>query len=145
MNDVSALMDKLKSTISYKQFDAPPSADAYAWPVLEKMARVQSALPSVGAASEVSAVPSHTVSAAPAQTVVAAPVQAPVQTVVAAPAQAAGVSLFDRLQADGRSQKEGGEPAAGGGRFSRYAAAPTVDDAPQALSDIFERIGRKVR
>jgi len=137
VSDVSALMDKLKSTISYKQFDAPRS-DAHTWPVLEKMARAQNAL------------------TAPVATPIPAPVEAPpvavaapiaAAPIVAASApQAAESSLFDRLHAEGRPRIEVGEVEAHtGARFARYATAKAVDDAPQALSAIFERIGRKAR
>jgi hypothetical protein len=126
-------MDKLKSTISYKQFDAPRS-DGQTWPVLEKMARAQSALAATETPLPVAAPPVATPS-------VATP------SVAAAPApQAAESSLFDRLHAEGRPRIEVGEVEAHtGARFARYASAKTADDAPQALSAIFERIGRKAR
>jgi hypothetical protein len=122
-------MDKLKSTISYKQFDAPRS-EAHAWPVLEKMARAQNALTAPQASVPVEAAP--VAIAAPAA-------EAPTP-------QAAASSLFDRLHAEGRPRVEVGEVEAHtGARFARYGNAKAVDDAPQALSAIFERIGRKAR
>ncbi|UAL09295.1 hypothetical protein [Caulobacter segnis] len=121
-------MDKLKSTISYKQFDAPRS-DGQTWPVLEKMARAQSALAATETPLPVAAPPVATPSVAAAPT-----------------PQAAESSLFDRLHAEGRPRIEVGEVEAHtGARFARYASAKTADDAPQALSAIFERIGRKAR
>lgn len=137
MSDVSALMDKLKATVSYKQFDAPRAGDQ-AWPILEKMARAKSALSQPA--------PQMMAAASPAE---AAPIAAPVAPVaqVAAPAVVADVlvsqapaegSLFQRLQADAAPVK----PTA----FGRYGAAQpaqAAQDAPQALSEIFERIGRK--
>lgn len=120
MSDVSALMDKLKSTIAYQQFDAPRSAEAQAWPVLEKMAQAKNAL-------------SHLESAPP---------PAPTPT----PEARTDGSLFDRLQAEGRTHgATAGDEAPKGARFSRYANAKDAGEAPQALSEIFERIGRKVR
>lgn len=136
MSDVSALMDKLKSTVNYKQFDAPRASEQ-AWPILEKMARAKSAL----SRPDLQVVPA----AAPA------PVQAPVQThaapvaeVMPAPAAEASASgsLFDRLQADGRPRGADADVPKGAA-FSRYGATKAVDDAPQSLSEIFERIGRK--
>jgi len=112
-------MDKLKSTISYQQFDAPRSSESYAWPVLEKMAQTKSALSHVEVAPE--------------------PEPAPTETRL-------GGSLFERLQTEGRtSGAAAGDEAPKSARFSRYASAKDVDPAPQALSEIFERIGRKVR
>ncbi|USQ94555.1 hypothetical protein [Caulobacter sp. RL271] len=124
-------MDKLKSTISYKQFDAPRPADAHTWPVIEKMARAKSAIASGEKATPVALAP------------IVAPVVAPPE---AAAPRIAESSLFDRLHAEGRPRIETGEVEAHtSARFSRYATAKTVDDAPQALSAIFERIGRKAR
>lgn len=124
MSDVSALMDKLKSTIAYQQFDAPRSAEAQAWPVLEKMAQAKNAL-------------SH---------LEAAPPPAPTPTPTLAPETRTDGSLFDRLQAEGRTHgATAGDEAPKGARFSRYANAKDAGEAPQALSEIFERIGRKVR
>lgn len=134
MSDVSALMDKLKSTISYKQFDAPRS-DAHTWPVIEKMARAQSALTTPETPAPVEAAP----------VVLAAPIAAAPIAATPAP-QAPESSLFDRLHAEGRPRIEVGEVEAHtGARFARYASPKAVDDAPQALSAIFERIGRKAR
>lgn len=133
MSDVSALMDKLKSTVNYKQFDAPRASEQ-AWPILEKMARAKSAL----SRPDLQVVP-----AAPAPAPAQAPAQTPVAP-VAAPAVEAPVSgsLFDRLQIDGRARgAEADLPKSAA--FSRYGATKAVEDAPQALSEIFERIGRK--
>lgn len=126
MSDVSALMDKLKSTIAYQQFDAPRSAEAQAWPVLEKMAQAKNAL-------------SHLESAPP-------PAPAPAPAPTPTPEARTDGSLFDRLQAEGRTHgATAGDEAPKGARFSRYANAKDAGEAPQALSEIFERIGRKVR
>ncbi|MDR6624062.1 hypothetical protein [Caulobacter segnis] len=161
MSDVSALMDKLKATVSYKQFDAPRAGDL-AWPVLEKMARAKSALSQP--TSQVMAAPAPVplapaplapvtpppVTAAPvaAPTGWIAPANAPLAAAPAAPPVATPVatdilvsqapaegSLFERLQADATPTKAAA--------FSRYGAAQPAQDAPQALSEIFERIGRK--
>lgn len=129
MSDVSALMDKLKSTVSYKQFDAPRSADTQSWPVLEKMAKAQNAL------SHFEAAP--TIAPAVEAMAEAAPKSAPATT------KRVEGSLFDRLQAQGRARGEGEAPKAA--RFGRYADPKVVEEAPQALSEIFDRIGRKVR
>lgn len=123
VSDVSALVEKLKSSIAYKQFDAPRAADAYAWPILEKMARVQDEAPRP-----------HSQETAPVAQAVTP--QEPVMR-----------SLFDRLQAEApvhRSQEASG--ACGeAGPFSRYAAPQGVEETPQALSEIFARIGQKAR
>lgn len=143
MSDVNALMDKLKATVSYKQFDAPRGAEQ-AWPVLEKMARAKSALSQPD--SQMMA-PAARVEAAPAAPVAAAPVvadPAPAAVTVSATVRAADVlgseasaegSLFERLQADATPAKSAA--------FGRYGAAKAVESEPQALSEIFERIGRK--
>ena len=126
-------MDKLKATVSYKQFDAPRAADQ-AWPILEKMARAKTALSQPAPQTIAPAAPAE---AAPVATAAAPVAPAVVADVLISPAPAEG-SLFDRLQADTVPAK----PAA----FSRYGAAQPVQaaqDAPQALSEIFERIGRK--
>ncbi len=138
MSDVSALMDKLKATVSYKQFDAPRASDE-AWPILEKMARAKNALSQpapqrIAPAAPVEAAPVAAQVAAPAAPVAPAKVSAVVADVLVSETPAEG-SLFQRLQADTAPAK----PAA----FSRYGAAQPAQDAPQALSDIFERIGRK--
>lgn len=143
MSDVSALMDKLKSTISYKQFDAPRS-DARTWPVLEKMARAKNALTipeALGQSPAPAPVEAFAVEAAPVEV---APVAVAAPAVPNPAPKTVESSLFDRLQAEGRSRIGGGE-AHTGARFARYASDKTVDDAPQALSAIFERIGRKAR
>lgn len=150
MSDVSALMDKLKSTVNYKQFDAPRASEQ-AWPVLERMARAQSALshPDMSAAASMTQAP---MAPAPVAQAPVAPVEvAPVAPPPAAPPAAApgfaaeptsNGSLFDRLQVDGRARgAEADLPK--GAAFSRYGSAKTVEAAPQALSEIFERIGRK--
>jgi len=123
VSDVNALMDKLKSSVSYKQFDAPRSTDAHTWPVLEKIAKAQTALSRFE----------------PEQTIAPAP-EAVVETTqpAAAPAVAATQvegSLFDRLQAEATRTT----------RFGRYADARAVETQaqPQALSEIFDRIGRR--
>ena len=146
MSDVSALMDKLKSTVNYKQFDAPRASDQ-AWPVLERMARAQSALshPEAPVApiaqAPVAAAPIAPAPVAPAPVEVAPVAASPAAPAVAAEPPANG-SLFDRLQVDGRAR--GGEAELPkGAAFSRYGAAKAVETAPQALSEIFERIGRK--
>ncbi len=147
MSDVSALMDKLKSTVNYKQFDAPRASEQ-AWPVLERMARAKSELSRLDMPAPASMAQAP-VTPAP---VVQAPVaQAPVEMAPAAPPAAApgfaaepptSGSLFDRLQVDGRTRgAEADLPK--GAAFSRYGSANTVEAAPQALSEIFERIGRK--
>ncbi|PHY18314.1 hypothetical protein CSW59_16320 [Caulobacter sp. BP25] len=134
-------MDKLKATVSYKQFDAPPASEQ-AWPVLEKMARAKSAL------SE----PVSQVAAASAgdQIAPAAPVAAPVAAPASAPARMADVlvteapaegSLFERLQADAAPAKSAAFGRYGAAQTAR--AAKTAEAEPQALSEIFERIGRK--
>lgn len=51
-------------------------------------------------------------------------------------------SLFDRLQIDGRARGAEADLSKGAA-FSRYGSAKPVEAAPQALSEIFERIGRK--
>lgn len=139
MSDVSALMDKLKTTVSYKQFDAPRVSDQ-SWPVLEKMARAKSALAGSDSQSLIPEAPA----AAPATTAVAAPLPAEPATQAVAPAPGpvsapipvpANGSLFARLQVDVTSPKAGA--------FSRYAVGKPVQEGPQALSEIFERIGRK--
>ncbi|AVQ03540.1 hypothetical protein B7G68_17830 [Caulobacter segnis] len=122
-------MDKLKATVSYKQFDAPRAGDQ-AWPILEKMAQAKSALSR--AVSPVAA-PVAPIEAAPAAPPAASPA-ARVADVLVSEAPAEG-SLFSRLQADTAPAKAAA--------FSRYGAAKPVEDAPQALSEIFERIGRK--
>lgn len=137
MSDVSALMDKLKSTVSYKQFDAPRSTDQ-AWPVLEKLARAQNALTDPDPKSSSAETPvTHPVIAP-----VAAPAGAAVTVEAAAePAPPASNqsstagSLFARLQVDAASPKAGA--------FSRYTVAKPLQEGPQVLSEIFERIGRK--
>ena len=136
MSDVNALMDKLKSTVAYKQFDSPRAVDQ-AWPVLEKMALAQSSLSQPVRQSQ----PVHQVMASAPRMEAAAPAYAPAPAaairapdilVTEAPAEG---SLFQRLHADAAPSKSGA--------FSRYGAANVAEDAPQALSDIFERIGRK--
>jgi carboxylesterase type B len=131
VSDVSALMGKLKATVSYKQFDAPPASEQ-AWPILEKMARAKSAL----------AQPAPQVMAASVQdqiapvTPVAAPASAPARTAdVLVSVTASEGSLFERLQADAAPAKSAA--------FSRYGAAEAAEAEPQALSEIFERIARK--
>ena len=139
MSDVSALMDKLKSTVNYRQFDAPRASDQ-AWPVLERMARAQSALSRPDTAAAPMAPPA--VAQAPiAQAPVAPAPVAPVEVAPVAEPPANG-SLFDRLQVDGRARAAEAELPKGAA-FSRYGAAKAVEPAPQDLSEIFERIGRK--
>jgi hypothetical protein len=119
-------MDKLKATVSYKQFDAPRAGDQ-AWPILEKMARAKNAL----SQPESPRIAPTAREAAP----MAAPAPATrVADVLVSEAPAEG-SLFSRLQADTAPAKSAA--------FGRYGAANAAEDAPQALSDIFERIGRK--
>lgn len=126
MSDVNALMDKLKSSVSYKQFDAPRATDAHAWPVLEKIAKAQTALSHFE--------PKQTMAPAPEAVEQVQPAVAP--TVTAARVEG---SLFDRLQAEATKAP----------RFGRYAdAKPAEPQAqpqaqPQALSEIFDRIGRR--
>lgn len=146
MSDVSALMDKLKSTVNYKQFDAPRGSEQ-AWPVLERMARAKSALsrPDLQVVTPAASVVTPAVSVEAAPVAPAAPVQ-PVAPPAAAPVFAAeptpNGSLFDRLQVDGRAQ--GGDAALPrSAAFSRYGVDKAAEPAPQALSEIFERIGRK--
>jgi len=124
-------MDKLKSTVSYKQFDAPRAAE-HAWPILEKMARVKTALSQFEA-------PHSFTPAAPVE-VSPAPVAAAAPTPPAEPTPAG--SLFDRLHAEGRACGADAEPRKSAS-FGRYGAANATTDSPQALSEIFERIGRK--
>jgi hypothetical protein len=136
VSDVSALMDKLKATVSYKQFDAPRAGDQ-AWPILEKMARAKSAL---SQPEPQKIAPAARAEAAPMAAPIAAPAAAPtaptarVADVLVSEAPAEG-SLFSRLQADAAPAKSAA--------FGRYGAAKAAEDAPQALSEIFERIGRK--
>lgn len=135
VSDVSALMDKLKSTVNYKQFDAPRAPEE-AWPVLERMARAKNAL----SRPEVQTIAPAAPAASPMPQVQAAPV-APPTPALAVETPTSG-SLFDRLQVDGRA-RAGDADLPKSAAFSRYGAAKTVEDAPQALSEIFERIGRK--
>lgn len=132
MSDVSALIDKLKTSVSYKQFDAPRSSDR-AWPVLEKMAQAKNSLTPFETPRAAGPIVTVEIDEAPS-----APAAA---TTLTAEPQAAG-SLFDRLQAEGRSRGPQVQPA-NSARFSRYGATKAVNDAPEALSEIFERIGRK--
>lgn len=145
MSDVSALMDKLKSTVNYRQFDAPRASEQ-AWPVLEKMARAKSELSRPDTSASASMAPAPMAPAPVAQAPVAPIEVAPVAPPTAASGFAAqpptNGSLFDRLQVDGRARgAEADLPK--GAAFSRYGSAKTVEAAPQALSEIFERIGRK--
>ncbi len=41
MNDITALMGKLKANIAYLQFDESGAQDRVAWPVLQRLARTQ--------------------------------------------------------------------------------------------------------
>ncbi|HJV42712.1 hypothetical protein [Caulobacter sp.] len=127
-------MNKLKSTVSYKQFDAPRSADAQSWPVLERMAKAQNALSHFE--------PTPTIAPSVETVSEAAPTLASATTARVEGARVEG-SLFDRLHAQGRAQGEGEAPRSA--RFSRYAETKIVEEAPQALSEIFDRIARKVR
>jgi hypothetical protein len=131
-------MDKLKATVSYKQFDAPRAGDQ-AWPILEKMARAKSALSQPTAPMMAAPAPMAPalVTAAPvtAPTGGVAPAAAPMAPDVLVSQAPAEGSLFQRLQADTGPAKAAA--------FSRYGAAQPAQDAPQALSEIFERIGRK--
>jgi len=145
VSDVSALMDKLKSTVNYRQFDAPRASEQ-AWPVLEKMARAKSELSRPDTSASASMAPAPMAPAPVAQAPVAPIEVAPVAPPTAASGFAAepptNGSLFDRLQVDGRARgAEADLPK--GAAFSRYGSAKTVEAAPQALSEIFERIGRK--
>ncbi|WP_304272783.1 hypothetical protein [Caulobacter segnis] len=139
MSDVSALMDKLKTTVSYKQFDAPRASDQ-TWPVLEKIARAQSALAdpqsqSLAPEAQATAPATTAVAAgAAAEPVTQAVAPAPSPAAAPNPAPASG-SLFARLQVDAASPKAGA--------FGRYTVGKPAEDGPQALSEIFERIGRK--
>ncbi len=145
MSDVSALMDKLKSTVNYRQFDAPRASEQ-AWPVLEKMARAKSELsrPDTSASASMAPAPMAPapVAQAPAAPIEVAPVAPPTAASGFAAEPPTNGSLFDRLQVDGRARgAEADLPK--GAAFSRYGSAKTVEAAPQALSEIFERIGRK--
>lgn len=145
MSDVSALMDKLKSTVNYRQFDAPRASEQ-AWPVLEKMARAKSELSRPDASASASMAPAPMapapVAQAPAAPIEVAPVAPPTAASGFAAEPPTNGSLFDRLQVDGRARgAEADLPK--GAAFSRYGSAKTVEAAPQALSEIFERIGRK--
>jgi hypothetical protein len=138
-------MDKLKSTVNYRQFDAPRASEQ-AWPVLEKMARAKSELSRPDTSASASMAPAPMAPAPVAQAPVAPIEVAPVAPPTAASGFAAqpptNGSLFDRLQVDGRARgAEADLPK--GAAFSRYGSAKTVEAAPQALSEIFERIGRK--
>jgi hypothetical protein len=145
VSDVSALMDKLKSTVNYRQFDAPRASEQ-AWPVLEKMARAKSELsrPDTSASASMAPAPMAPapVAQAPAAPIEVAPVAPPTAASGFAAEPPTNGSLFDRLQVDGRARgAEADLPK--GAAFSRYGSAKTVEAAPQALSEIFERIGRK--
>jgi hypothetical protein len=138
-------MDKLKSTVNYRQFDAPRASEQ-AWPVLEKMARAKSELsrPDTSASASMAPAPMAPapVAQAPAAPIEVAPVAPPTAASGFAAEPPTNGSLFDRLQVDGRARgAEADLPK--GTAFSRYGSAKTVEAAPQALSEIFERIGRK--
>ncbi|MEW6388985.1 MAG: hypothetical protein AB1542_00850 [Pseudomonadota bacterium] len=138
-------MDKLKSTVNYRQFDAPRASEQ-AWPVLEKMARAKSELsrPDTSASASMAPAPMAPapVAQAPAAPIEVAPVAPPTAASGFAAEPPTNGSLFDRLQVDGRARgAEADLPK--GAAFSRYGSAKTVEAAPQALSEIFERIGRK--
>ncbi|MCK5909758.1 MAG: hypothetical protein KAG62_07385 [Caulobacter sp.] len=135
----------MKSTVNYRQFDAPRASEQ-AWPVLEKMARAKSELsrPDTSASASMAPAPMAPapVAQAPAAPIEVAPVAPPTAASGFAAEPPTNGSLFDRLQVDGRARgAEADLPK--GAAFSRYGSAKTVEAAPQALSEIFERIGRK--
>ncbi len=158
MNDVNALMGKLRASVVYRNFaDATPE-DRIRWPVLERIARSKKeGDSSVGEAQSQSPVEAPSAPIAP-QAGATAPAEA------AKPANPRNAAKSPPREAEpvvtpppaspplARATAATPAPTADRSLLRRYsaaepAAAPTPDGAQgkQSLSDVFARLERKTR
>ncbi len=133
MNDVTALMGKLKANVSYLQFADSASEDRANWPVLERMAQAQRLIEAESAAPAPTAESPGVAWSAPAQNL-------PAQNLPAKAALAPPPASPAPIPA---AWAQPPAPKPGGSLLRRYKAPESARDGSRQLSDIFARLERK--
>jgi hypothetical protein len=133
VNDVTALMGKLKANVSYLQFADSASEDRANWPVLERMAQAQRLIEAESAAPAPTAESPGVAWSAPAQNL-------PAQNLPAKAALAPPPASPAPIPA---AWAQPPAPKPGGSLLRRYKAPESARDGSRQLSDIFARLERK--
>jgi hypothetical protein len=143
VNDVTALMGKLKANVSYLQFADSASEDRANWPVLERMAQAQRLIEAESAAPAPTAESPGVAWSAPAQNLPAQNLPAqnlPAQNLPAKAALAPPPASPAPIPA---AWAQPPAPKPGGSLLRRYKAPESARDGSRQLSDIFARLERK--